>query len=187
MVGRRYHCPPPAKQGLYDSASLPTGGVFTTARPRPTRASVIRHPCLQSAFFLPCASLPPDVCHLRLYRPRPHKGARDRRAFVTTRSGTNTMARRRQDTEDEITEADDTDDAATLGNAPTRGPGQATPPSVPADLRTVIAMPTTFGPKLFEITVLLAVSTACKVKDTGDLCSFVTGFLRSSGPPTCGL
>ena len=37
------------------------------------------------------------------------------RAFVTTRAGTDTMARRRQDTEDEITEPDDTaDDRAPL-------------------------------------------------------------------------
>ena len=74
------------------------------------------------------------------------------------------MASRRQDTEDEITEADDIADAATFGDAPTRGPRQVSPPYVPADLRTALAMPTTFGPKLFEITAFLAVSTACKVK-----------------------
>jgi hypothetical protein len=33
----------------------------TKARPRPTRDSATRHPCLQAAFFLPCASRPPDV------------------------------------------------------------------------------------------------------------------------------
>jgi hypothetical protein len=81
------------------------------------------------------------------------------------------MARRRQDTEDEITDADDTAGAATFGGASLRGTRQVTPPSMPADLRTTLAMPTTFGPKLFEITALHAVSTACKVKvkDAGDL------------------
>ena len=97
------------------------------------------------------------------------------------------MASRRQDTEDEITEADNTAGAATFGGAPTRGtrgPRQVTPPSMPADLRTALAMPTTFGPKLFEITALHAVSAACKVKvkDAGDLLLF-----RDSGPLTCGL
>ena len=64
------------------------------------------------------------------------------------------MARRRQDTEDEITEADDTAGAATFGGVSFRGTRQVTPPSMPADLLTALAMPTTFGPKLFEITAL---------------------------------
>jgi hypothetical protein len=82
------------------------------------------------------------------------------------------MDRRRQDTdEDEITEADDTAGTATFGGASLRGTRQVTPPSMPADLHTVLAMPTTFGPKLFAITVLHAVSAACKVqvKNAGDL------------------
>jgi hypothetical protein len=66
------------------------------------------------------------------------------------------MARRHRDTDDEITEADNTTGAATSGGAPTRGPRQVTPPSMPADLRTALAMPTTFGPNLFEITALHA-------------------------------
>ena len=37
----------------------------TKARPLPTRDSASRHPCQQAAFFLPCASRPPDVCRLR--------------------------------------------------------------------------------------------------------------------------
>ena len=49
------------------------------------------------------------------------------------------MARRRQETDDEITEADDTAGAATFGGAPTRGTRQVTPPSVPDDLRTALA------------------------------------------------
>jgi hypothetical protein len=43
-------------------------------------------------------------------------------------------------------------------------------------------MPTTFGPKLFEITVLHAVSAACKVKDTGDLL-LLRDWLFELGPP----
>jgi len=115
----------------------------TMARPRPTRDPATRHPCLLAAFFLPCASRPPDVRRLRLIRPRRHYVARARatqRAYVTTR--TDTMARRRQDTdEDEITESDDTADAATFGGSSLRGTRQVTPPSMPADLHTVLAMP----------------------------------------------
>jgi hypothetical protein len=100
------------------------------------------------------------------------------------------MARRRQDAdEDEITEADDTVGAATLGGDSIRGPRQVTLPSMSSDLLAALAMPTTFGPKLFEITSLLTVASACKVnvKDTGDLFSFETGFLENLGPHTCGL
>ena len=95
---------------------------------------------------------------------------RDRRAFVTTRSGFDTMARSRQDAQDGITEADDTDGAATFGSAPTRGPRQVTRPSMLDDLHTAPAMPTTFGPKLFELSTLHATAAACKikVKDAGD-------------------
>ena len=81
------------------------------------------------------------------------------------------MARNRQETEDEITEADYTAGAATFGGSSTRSPRQVTPPSMPDDLPAALAMPTTFGPKLFEISTLHAVSAACKVKvkDAGDL------------------
>ena len=61
------------------------------------------------------------------------------------------MARCRQETDDDFTEADDTAGAATFSGVPTRGTQQVTQPSVPDDLRTALAMPTTFGPKLFEI------------------------------------
>ena len=95
----------------------------TKARPRPTRDSATRHPCRQAAFFLPCASRPPDVCRLRLVRPRLHHGARHSRAFLTTSSGFDTMTRRRQDaTDDKITEADDTAGDATFGGAPHQWP-----------------------------------------------------------------
>jgi hypothetical protein len=56
---------------------------------------------------------------------------------------------------------------------------------MPADLRTVLAMPTTFGSKLFEITVLHAVSAACKVKvkDVGDLLLLRDWLFEELGPP----
>ena len=141
MVGCSYSGPPSSNQGPCDPASLS---------------------CRLAGFFLPCASRPPDFCRLRLARPRRHYGDSAhaaQRAFVTTRAGTDTMARRHQDTEDEITEADNTAGDATFG-------GAVTPPSMSADLRTALAMPTTFstalvmpttlGPKLFEITPLLS-------------------------------
>jgi hypothetical protein len=72
-----------------------------------------------------------------------------------------------------------------LGNAPTRGLWQVTHPSMPADLSTALAMPTTFGSKQFEITVLHAVSTACKVKvkDTWDLLLLRDWLFEELGPP----
>jgi hypothetical protein len=159
------------------------------ARRRPPRDSASRHPCRQAASFLPCASRPPDACRVYLARPRQRLGqrSRDRRTFVTTRSGFDTMASRRQDTEDEITEADDTAGAATFGGASLRGTRQVTPPSMSADLRTGLAMPMTiFGPKLFEITALHAVSAACKVKVkyAGDLLLLHDWLFQD---PTCGL
>ena len=79
----------------------------TTARRTPTRDSVNLHPCRQAAFFLPCASLPPDDCILCFVKPRQHYCSNSRCAYVTTRAGTDTMARHRQDTdEDEITESE---------------------------------------------------------------------------------
>jgi hypothetical protein len=64
------------------------------ARRRPPRDPASRHPCRQAASFLPCASRPPDACRLCLARPRQclGQGSRDRPAFVTTRSGFDTMA-----------------------------------------------------------------------------------------------
>jgi hypothetical protein len=56
---------------------------------------------------------------------------------------------------------------------------------MPADLRAALAMPTTFGPKLFEITALLAVAAACtvKVKDAGDLLLLRHCLFEELGPP----
>jgi hypothetical protein len=92
------------------------------------------------------------------------------------------MAHCHQDDEDEITQADDTADAATFGGSSTRGPRQVTPPD---DLRSALAMPTTFGPSLFEISTLHAVSAAClvKVKDAGDLLLLRDWLFEELGPP----
>jgi hypothetical protein len=112
----------------------------------------------------PAELLRPGLCELVLHpcqQAAAHLAYRTPRAFVTTRAGTDTMARHRQDTDEE---ADDTAGAATFGGASLRGTRQVTPPSLSTDLRTALAMPTTFGPKLFEITALLAVSAACKLK-----------------------
>ena len=101
-------------------------------------------------------------------------GARDRasaRAFVTTRAGTNTMARRGEE-EDDITE--DTSfgaagGASTFGRASMRPQTLATP-SAPPDLQAALGPPTSYGIKLFEVAILLTVVNACKpVKDAGDL------------------
>jgi hypothetical protein len=157
-----------------------------TVRRTPTRDSATRHPCRQAAFFLPCASRRPDGCILRLASPRRHYGPHSRHAYVTTRAGTDTMARRRQDAdEDEIIEVEDTVGAETLGGASIRGPRQVTPPSMSDDLRAALVMPTTFGPKLFEITALFAVAAACKVnvKDTGDLLLLRDWIFEEIGPP----
>jgi len=53
------------------------------------------------------------------------------------------------------------------------------------DLLTALAMPTTFGPKLFEITALLAVAAACTVmvKDTGDFLLLRDWLFQKLGPP----
>jgi hypothetical protein len=114
------------------------------------------HPCQQATSHLVCTRPPDRMLIGRPLRP-PRLGRSSQRAargFVTTRAGTDTMARHRQDIEDEITEADDTAGAATFGGASLRGTRQVTPPSMPVDLRTTLSMPTTFGPNLFEITSL---------------------------------
>jgi hypothetical protein len=151
------------------------------ARPRPTRDSATRHPCRQAAFFLPGASRPPDVCRLRLVRPRLNHGARDRaaaRAFVTTRAGTDTMARSRQETEDEITEADDTAGAAIFGTV-----RQPAPLVKPADLQTALAPPddTEFGTKIYE-NLGLSDFTPAPVTRVGELLGLRSYFMSQLGP-----
>ena len=95
------------------------------------------------------------------------------------------MARSRQDDQDKITEVDDTADDATFGGSSLRGTRQVTLPSMPADLRTDLAMPTTFGPKLFEISTLHVVSAVCKVKvkDARDLLLLRDWLFEELGPP----
>ena len=108
------------------------------ARRRPPRDSASRHPCLQAASFLPCASRPPDACRVFLARPRLRlgQGSNDCRAFVATRSGLDTMARRRQDDQDDLTAADDTTAGASFGNV-----RPSAPLAKPADLQTALAPP----------------------------------------------
>jgi hypothetical protein len=148
------------------------------------------HPCQQAASHLACTR-PPDrmLIGRPLRPPRLGRSQRAARAFITTRAGTDTMARRRQDTDDEITEADDTAGNATFGGASIRGTRHVTPQSMSDDLRTAVVMPTTFGPNLFEITALLAVSAACKVKvkDAWDLLLLRDWLLEELGPPYMGI
>ena len=90
-----------------------------------------------------------------------------------------------QDDQDEITEADNTAGDATFSGSTLRGTRQVTQSSMPDDLHTTLAMPTTFGPKLFEISTLHAVSAACKVKvkDHGDLLLLRDWLFEELGPP----
>jgi hypothetical protein len=144
------------------------------------------HPCQQAESHLACTRPPDRMLIGRLLRPlRLGRNQHAARAFVTTRAGTDTMACRRQDTKDEITEADDTAGAATFGGASLRGTRQVTQSFMPVDLRTALAMPITFGPKLFEITELHAVSATCKVKvkEDGDLLLLRDWLFEELGPP----
>ena len=136
-----------------------TGAELSGPASHRIRASVkLTHPCQFAAAHLPCTR-PPDV----LYgcRPRALPGPRDRalaRAFVVTRAGTDTMPTRRDDDE-EIT-ADAASAPARGVRAPRFGPRGAsmTPPaperpSTPADLRTALRPPASFGVTLFAINV----------------------------------
>ncbi len=76
------------------------------------------HPCHQTASHLACTR-PTD--RLLINRTRPtgcwsQSSISVDQAFVTTCASTDTMARHSQDTEDEITEADNTVDVATFGS-----------------------------------------------------------------------
>ena len=151
-------------------ASYWSHGAFWTRQRLMTRDFASLHPCRQAAYFLPCAR-PPDACGSCLDRPRQRRpeGSRDRffQAFAVTRAGTDTMPTRRDDDE-EIT-ADAASEAPARGvRAPRFGPRGAsmTPPAperpaTPDDLRTALGPPTSYGVKLFEVVVLLAILKAC--------------------------
>ena len=108
------------------------------------------HPCQTSAAHLACTR-PPDRWAL-LGRPCAHfrpDGQRDHaaaRAFVTTCAGFDTMARRHQETDDDITETDYTAVTATFSTV--RPPA---PLVKPANLQTSLAPPddTEFGTKIY--------------------------------------
>ena len=139
-------------------AAFMTGAELSGPASHRIRASVkLTHPCQFAAAHLPCTR-PPDV----LYgcRPRAHPGLRDRalaRAFVVTRAGTDTMPRR---DEDETTEGAASATArgpraprfGTHAHAPMTPPAPERP-STPADLRTALRPPASFGVTLFAINV----------------------------------
>ena len=122
--------------------------------PRRLRDSVtLTHPCQHAAAHLPCTR-PPDA----LYACRPARpGARDRagaRAFVTTRAGTHTTARRGEE-EDEIVAGTSFGAAGgtnTLGRASMR-PQMLATPSAPDDPQAALSQKTSYGTKLFEVAI----------------------------------
>ena len=112
---------------------------------------------LTAAYFLPCTRSP-DVLRFTAQRGRINYGPSQRRAFVATRSGFQTMPRR--DDEDEVTEgaASATARGARAPRFGTRAQAPMTPPaperpSTPADLRTALRPPASFGVTLFAINV----------------------------------
>ena len=99
------------------------------------------HPCWKAAHFLPCTR-PPDV--LRLHRPqrgRTQYGPSQRRAFVVTRSGFQTMPSGGL--------GDDEDTAAGASFGTVRHPS---PLTKSADLQTALAPPDAdaLGTKIYE-------------------------------------
>jgi hypothetical protein len=114
--------------GMYVRLNFHSRGAITARQPRvPVSVILARpHPSQQAA-YLPCF-WPPDCAFCarprRPARRNVSSGSHTHRAFVTTRAGTDTMARRRRETDDEITETDDSAGAATFGGAPIRGPRQ---------------------------------------------------------------
>jgi hypothetical protein len=97
------------------------------------------HPCWKAAHFLPCTR-PPDV--MRMHRPprRATFGPSQRRAFVVTRSGFQTMP------SGGLGDDEDTATGASFGNV-----RQSAPLAKPADLQTALAPPeeNAFGTKIY--------------------------------------
>ena len=154
------------------------------ARSSLTRDSATRHPCWQVAFFLPRASRPPDVCSLHLARPRQGVAqvASNNRAFVSTRAGTDTMARGGQDAnEDDIMEAGD----STFSSA-SRAPGRSHHLLCLLTSAQLSPLPTHSARSCLEITALLAVEANCKltVKDAGNLLFLRDWIFEELGPPS---
>jgi hypothetical protein len=133
-----------------------------------------RHPCRQAAFFLPCAR-PPDVLRLRFGRPRNHRGAYLRRAFVLTRSGFHTMPSGRGDRGD----ADDVSVAASRASSSRL----RDPPEAPDDLKAALTDPADdeFGTKIF-MTLEFKDFEPSPVTDAGQLLTLRSDFLNNLGP-----
>jgi hypothetical protein len=150
------------------------------------------HPCQQAAHFL-VHTRPPDHCGpFRLRRPRRNPGAlhrqfRHQRAFVTTRSGLDTMPRN-----DDIEEGAAQGAPRRLGTVPRAV--LLTPPAAPADLRAALAtIPAEWGRRMFDPASLDTRMAACKLtvkhpEDLlvlrqalfDDLCPPITWILRTS-------
>jgi len=115
-----------------------------------------QHPCWKAAHFLPCTR-PPDVMRLHRSSNRATYGPSERRAYALTRSGFQTMPRRDEDAVTEVA-ASATARGARAPRFGTRAQAPMTPPaperpSTPADLRTALRPPASFGVTLFAINV----------------------------------
>jgi hypothetical protein len=145
-------------------------GTYLGIRHFPSRDLVIRkgcrHPCRQSAFFLPCAR-PPDVPRLRFGRPRNHRGAYVRRALVLTRSGFHTMPSGRGD-------RGDADNVAASGASSSR---LRDSPEAPDDLKAALTDPADdeFGTQIF-MTLELKDFEPSPVSDAGQLLTLRSDF-----------
>ena len=124
-----------------------------------------QHTLWKAAHFLPC-TLPPDV--LRLHRPqrgRTHYGPSQRRAFVVTRSGFQTMP------SGGLGDDEDTAAGASFGTV-----CHPSPLTKSADLQTALAPPDAdaFGTKIYE-NVGLNDFTPAPVTRVGDLLGLPKG------------
>jgi hypothetical protein len=157
-------------------------GTYLGIRHFPSRDLVSRkgcsHPCRQAAFFLPCAR-PPDVLRLRFGRPRNHRGAYVRRAFVLTRSGFHTMPSGRGD-------RDDANDVSVTASGASSS-SLRDPPEAPDDLKATLTDPADdeFGTKIF-MTLELKDFEPSPVTDAGQLLTLRSDFLNNWALNTSG-